>query len=273
MTDDASFRVMSAITTNTVADIVKAQNPPQSEIERVGGLIVGTILVRETMSPSNRVQGIIRGSNATGTIVADSHPDGTTRGLVNLPAHASAIEMGKGATLTMMRTLHGGKLHQGLVSLEHSSDVSQALMTYMLESEQVKSMIDVACVTRDNQVVAAGGYIVQLLPDLTDSQLAIMTERLADFPSMAHLLESGQDAMHVLEELLYGMPFTQLGASPLRFACKCSHMRVVASLATLNREEIGALVADGTPITLSCDFCRKDFIVNPEQLRGMLCES
>jgi molecular chaperone Hsp33 len=271
MTDDASFRVMTAITTRTVAEVVRLQKPPPSEIERLGGLLTGTILVRETMSPSLRVQGIIRGAGK-GTLVADSHPDGSSRGLVSLPKGTS-LQMGQGATLMMMRTLPNGKLNQGMVSLEHSSVVSQALMTYMQESEQVKSMIDVACVVENGEVVAAGGFIVQLLPELTDSQLAIMTERLADFPPMAKLLQSGKTASHVLEELLYGMPFTRLGDSPLRFECKCSQMRVVASLATLDRGELNQLVADGNTLEISCDFCGKDYAITQEHVRGLLSES
>ena len=273
MTDDASFRVMTAITTRTVAEVVRLQKPPPSEIERLGGLLTGTILVRETMSPSLRVQGIIRGAGGKGTLVADSHPDGTSRGLVSLPSGTTSLQMGQGATLMMMRTLPNGKLNQGMVSLDHSSAVSQALMTYMQESEQVKSMIDVACVVENGEVVAAGGFIVQLLPELADAQLAIMTERLADFPSMAKLLPSGKTASHVLEELLYGMPFTQLGDSPLRFECKCSQMRVVASLATLDRGELNHLVADGKTLEISCDFCGKDYAITPEHVRGLLSES
>jgi molecular chaperone Hsp33 len=272
MTDDASFRVMTAITTRTVAEVVRLQKPPLSEIERLGGLLTGTILVRETMAPNLRVQGIIRGAGGKGTLVADSHPDGTSRGLVSLPKGAS-LQMGQGATLMMMRTLPNGKLNQGMVSLERSSVVSQALMTYMQESEQVKSMIDVACVVEDGEVVAAGGFIVQLLPELTDAQLAIMTERLADFPPMSKLLRTGESASHVLEELLYGMPFTQLGDSPLRFECKCSQMRVVASLATLDRGELTQLVADGKTLEISCDFCGRDYAITPEHVRGLLSES
>ena len=173
----------------------------------------------------------------------------------------------------MMRSLPGGKLHQGLVSLERRDDVSSAMMAYMLESEQVKSMIDVACVVKGRKVVAAGGYVVQLLPDLTDTQLAIMAERVTVFPPMSKVLSQGGDPARVLGELLSGMPFTQLSDSPLRFECKCSQQRVVASLATLGRRELTQLMASGQPVVLSCDFCRTEYSVSQDQLRGLLNES
>ncbi len=273
MTDDASFRVMAAVTTRTVAEVMRRQRPPLGEVERLGGLLTGTVLVRETMSPNLRVQGIVRGVGNKGTLVADSHPDGTVRGLCSLPEGATSVAVGEGAVLMMMRTLPNGKLHQGMVSFGDVSGVSEALMTYMHESEQVKSMIDVACLVEDGEVVASGGFIVQLLPELSESQLAIMTERLADFPSVAKMLEAGKGAEHLLEELLYGMPYTKLGDSPLAFDCKCSQLRVVASLATLDRKELTELMAEGQPLQISCDFCGKDYAITPEHIRGLLSES
>ncbi|HOD25310.1 MAG TPA: Hsp33 family molecular chaperone HslO [Polyangiaceae bacterium] len=273
MTDDASFRVMTAITTNTVAEVMKRQNPPSDEMARLGDLLTGTILIRETMSPNLRVQGILRGAGGKGTLVADSHPDGTARGLVSLPQGMTSLPAGSGATLMMMRTLPNGKLHQGMVSYDSNANVSEALMRYMQESEQIKTMIDVACVVEQEQVVAAGGFIVQLLPELTESQLAIMTERLSDFPPMGKLLRNEATASQVLDELLYAMPNTRLGDSPLRFDCKCSQTRVVASLATLDRNELGNLLTDGHPIEICCDFCGKEYAITAEQVRGLLRES
>ena len=270
MTDDGSFRVMTAITTNTVAEVVRLQNPPPSEAKMLGGLIAGTILVRETMSPSLRVQGIVRGANSSGTLVADSHPDGTTRGLVSLREGVSSLVLGNDATLMMMRMMPTGRPHHGVVSLKQGRDISQALMVYMQHSEQVKSMIDVACVIHDGKVLAAGGYVVQLLPDLTESQLAVMTERLASFPSMDELLKSGETASRVLSELLYGMPYTQLDDSPLRFECKCSQDQVMSSLATLGEGELGELAQGGEPLSISCEYCQKEYTITSEEVTGLM---
>src|SRR4029079_13425293 len=112
--------------------------------------------------------------------------------------------------------------------------LSEALMTYMASSEQVASMIAVACVLDGEQVKAAGGYIVQLLPEVGRAPLAIMTERLRDFERIDQLLLDFDSApvsdntapalrgsaVMLLEELLYGMPFTQLDHSALAFKCR-----------------------------------------------------
>lgn len=274
MTDDDSFRVMVALTTSSVQQVMKRQSPPLALIENLGELLTGTVLVRETMSPGERVQGILRGANNRGTLVADSQPDGTMRGLCNLPEGMQHIDWKPGAVLMMMRSLPGGKVHQGVVGIDKAKSISEALMLYMHESEQITTMIDVACDTRDDgQVLVSGGYVMQLLPELSDSKLAIMTERLSDFPSMKELLAKGSTPEHVLDELLYAMPYTKLGKSPLRFACNCSEFRVLASLSTLDRSDLQQLIQGPEVLEIDCDFCGKHYAISPEKLRGLLTQS
>lgn len=273
LTDDDSFRVMVAVTTDSVKQVIDLQKPPFGQVEALGCLLTGAVLVRETMSPSERVQAIIRGADNRGTLVADSHPDGTIRGLCNLPDDMDSIAWKPGAVMAIMRSLPRGQTHQGVVSLENTSSVSQALMVYMHESEQVRTMIDVACSISAGHIVAAGGYVVQLLPELSDAKLAIMTERLASFSSMRELLHQGQRPVEIMQELLYGMPYSLLEQTPVRFECKCSEYRLLASMGSLRQQDLQELAASTEPIEVECDFCHKHYVIAPSQLRTLLTPS
>jgi molecular chaperone Hsp33 len=147
-------------------------------------------------------------------------------------------------------------------------------MTYMASSEQVASMIAVACVLDGEAVQAAGGYIVQLLPEIGRAPLAIMTERLRDFEQIDRLLTEIDAAPEpLLGELLHGMPFTQLDASSLRFQCRCSTVRVMSALASIGREQLVELLRDERPIEMECDYCGQQFAVQPVELQGLLDRS
>jgi len=123
-------------------------------------------------------------------------------------------------------------------------------------------------------VVAAGGYLVQLLPEVGRGPLAIMAERLNDFRDIRELLTKLDAApAPLLDEILYGMPFTRLSDSPLSWKCRCSAVRVMSSLATLSRADITELISDGNPIELSCDFCTQTYAISPTQLAGLLDQS
>ncbi|MBK8170638.1 MAG: Hsp33 family molecular chaperone HslO [Sandaracinaceae bacterium] len=274
MTDDGAFRVIAAITTQTVRDAIDAQKPPTASLrERFADLLTGAILVRETMAPGLRVQGFARGADGRGLMVADSYPDGGTRGLVQLQG-GTDISFAPGAVLQMMRTLPNGAIHRGTVEIPDGNSISGALMQYFQTSEQVVSMAAVGTWIENEEVKISGGYIVQLLPEVEDGPLAVMAERLKDFESMMPMFNQGittPDAM--LFELLYGMPYTRLEESNLEFKCRCSELTLLTSLATLPPSDIHELIEGGEVLQIACDFCGKNYDLGPELLRGMLDKS
>jgi molecular chaperone Hsp33 len=285
ITEDGAFRVIVARTTDTVRGAVAAQAARGQTARHFGELITGAVLLREAMAPRLRVQAIFK-SKVRGSLVADAHPDGTSRGLVNFGAGgrdaasyeegaaAPEISLRGGALLQVMRTLPSGSLHQGVVEVPESGGISGALMAYMQDSEQIVSTIAVSALVERGEVVAAGGWLVQLLPEVERGPLMVMTERLTDFQGLDQVLrDRSGDPDVLLAELLYGMPYARLEESRLAFACKCSQVRVVASLATLPRADIHELVRDNEVLEIRCDYCGKEYEVPPAQLRSLLTPS
>jgi len=273
LTDDGAFRVVVVESTSAAQGVVSAQKASGERAKLVAEMLTGTVIVRETMAPDLRVQGILEGHDQKSRIVADAFPDGATRGLVQI-GRAGEITLGKRAMLQMMRTLHNGELQQGVVSADTEGGISGALMQYMQASEQVTSFIAVGAIIEGDRVRAAGGYIVQLLPEVDDGPLMVMTERLKDFESIDSLLARGvAEPEQLLGELLYLMPHTVVGQSSIRHECRCSDERVAASLATLPRGEIQEMVRAGEPLEIDCDYCGKHYRFATERLRGMLAAS
>jgi len=273
MTDDGAFRVITARTTETVRGATAAQAATGVTARMFGELLTGAILYRETMAPQLRVQGILRGSNGTGSLVADSHPSGRTRGLVQLE-RGKEIDLGTGAIIQMMRTMPGGRINRGVVQVPDGGGISQAIMAYMQTSEQVVSMIAVSTMLDEQGIAAAGGYLVQLLPEVGRGPLMVMTERLRDFESIdERVLSASFSPESLLDELLYGMPFTRLEQSNVGFDCWCDELRVVSALATLNRGDIQHLLADGEVLEIDCAYCKKEFRIPPARLQGLLEQS
>jgi molecular chaperone Hsp33 len=270
MTDDGAFRVVTARMTDTVSRALEAQRAWGRSGRYLGELLTGAVLVRETMAPKYRVQGLFRTRDRRGQLVADAHPDGGSRGLLARRDGLDEISL-EGGTLEMMRTLYSGEVHRGVVRIPQQRGLNEALMTYMASSEQVASMIAVACVLDGERVKAAGGYIVQLLPEVGRAPLAIMTERLRDFEHIEQLLTDIDSApAALLDELLYGMAFTQLEQSALSFKCRCNTVRVLSALASLGRADLSELVRDEQVIEMECDYCGQQFAVSPAELQGLL---
>lgn len=274
ITNDGAFRVMAARTTDTVRGVLSAQKPAPNFATMLGDLVTGTVLFRETMAPDLRVQGIVRGAGGRTSLVADSHPSGMTRGLVQRSPATGEVDLGPGSVLQMMRSLPSGRTAQGIVELPNGADVSQAMMLCLQSSEQIVSTLGLATVIQAGTVTAAGGYLVQLLPEVERGPLMLMTERLPEFSNVGErIAEPDFSPRRLLEELLYGMPFTELDENSVRYECWCDELRLVAALATLKRSELESLLADGGVLEISCDYCGKEYRIAPAQLRGLLHES
>jgi molecular chaperone Hsp33 len=274
ITDDGAFRVITARTTDTVRGAVDVQGATGRVARAFGELLTGAILYRETMAPQLRVQGILKGSGKTGSLVADSHPSGKTRGLVQIEPGGELMLDG-GAVIQLMRTLPSGRIAQGIVELPNGGGISHAFMEYMQTSEQVVSMIAVSTlVDHADRVVAAGGYMVQLLPEVGRGPLMVMTERLREFESIDDRIgESGFSPQTLLEQLLYGMPFTRLDESPVGFECWCDELRVVSAIATLPKSDVEHLLSGGEVLEISCEYCKREYRIPPARLQGLLEES
>jgi len=274
ITDDGAFRVITVNTTRTVRSAIEAQEAKGSTARHFGDLLTGSILFRETMAPALRVQGILKGSNNSGTLIADSHPSGQTRGLIQLSEGRKEIEIGDGAVLQLMRTLPSGRINQGIVEVPKDGGISHAFMAYMQTSEQVFSMLAVGTIIEHGEVVRAGGYLVQLLPEVGRGPLMVMTERLRDFESIDPQLRDGSfTPSWLLEELLYGMPYTRLEESSVRFECWCDELRVVSALASLSRDDLEHLLSTNEVLEIACEYCKRDFKIAPARLRGLLEQS
>jgi molecular chaperone Hsp33 len=274
ITDDGAFRVITARTTHTVRAAIEAQNATGQTARHFGDLLTASILFRETMAPNLRVQAIIKGAAGSGSLIADSHPSGQTRGLIQLKGEGSEIDLGQGAVLQLMRTLPNGRINQGVVEVPQQGGISQSLMAYMQTSEQVFSMLAVGTIFEGERVVSAGGYMVQLLPEVGRGPLMVMTERLRDFESIDPQLASSLfTPTWLLDELLYGMPFTRLEESPLRFDCWCDELRVVSALASLSRPDLEHLLSSNEVLEIACEYCKRDFRIAPARLRGLLEQS
>ncbi len=270
MTDDGAFRVITARTSQTVRGAIAAQGATGTTARTFGELITGAILYRETMAPQLRVQGVPKGSGGSGSLAADSHPSGRTRGLVQLKS-GRELELERGAVIQLMRTLPSGRIAQGLVEVPSGGGISQALMEYMQTSEQVVSMVAVSTVVGDEGSIAAGGYMVQLLPEVGRGPLMVMTERLRDFESIdGRVRERDFSPESLLEQLLYGMPFTRLEESAVGFECWCDELRVVAAIATLSKAALEHLLADGEVLEIACEYCKREYRIPPARLTGLL---
>ena len=96
-------------------------------------------------------------------------------------------------------------------------------------------------------------------------------ERLRDYEQIEpQLRDTHFSPEWLLDQLLYGMPFTRLDESPVGFDCWCDDVRLMGALASLGRTDIEHLLEGGEVLEIRCEYCGKEYRVPPAQLRGLL---
>lgn len=267
--------MITAQTTETVRATLAAQSATGQTARRLGDLVTATLLTRETVSPQQRMQGIVKCHGSAGSLVAGAHPDGSTRGLVRRPSADAFLAFGAGTLLQMARTRPNRTTHHGVVEVPPGGGVSEAAKAWLHTSEQLVSMFAVATVFDPAGVVTgAGGQVVQVLPEVATGPLAIMTERLAAFEPMACIIRQGTGAPDALiQDILHRMPYARLEETPLRSGCQCSHERVVITLSTLPRATLQELAAPGEVLEMDCEYCGETYRVTPAQLHSLLAKN
>jgi molecular chaperone Hsp33 len=271
MTPKDGFRLVAVDSTSTVRGAIAAQNIAGEQARFFGELLTGITLVRETMAPKLRVQAVLK-NEAAGSMVADSHPGGMTRGLVSLRGEGS-FELGDETVLQVMRALPNGELHQGVVRTEPAYGLSASFTTYMHTSEQVESAVGVACVVDGDEVRAAGGYMLQKMPGAEFLDLAKMTAHLEHFESLeGSLLEVDADPEALLGEMLHDVDYDILERSEMNFGCNCSRQRFLSSLASIGRDELQSLAEEGEALDIECDYCASEYEISVPMLEGVLAQ-
>lgn len=276
MTRDGSFRVVAARTSRTSAAIVKAQEVAGEVAETMADLSTLGVLYRETMAPDQRVQITLRGANGTGHAIVDSHPDGWARGLIRAHGGEPLDLVGEDAVLQLQRPLRHGELHVGSVGIPEDGRIASAAMEYFDRSEQITTMVAIGTVLGDDDashVAAAGGFLIQVLPEARDIEgpLAVMTLRLEEFVDIRDRLRATDASPEtMIEEVLYGFEYDILATEDVRFGCICGEDRLLSSLATLDAPTLEELAASTEPIESRCDYCGKIYRIAPERIARLL---
>lgn len=268
MTEDGAFRIVALRATDLAREACRLHGVSGDQARIFSELLAGSVLARETISPPHRLQSIFQTPQGWSVIADSRQEEGLTRGLVQQGKAQHTTDV-----LQIIRRLPHGKMHQSVVEAD-ANNLTTAFMTYMYDSAKVESTMVVRAVMADGHVAAVGGYMLQLLPEHTHGQLAIMTERLQDFAFIDQLLlKHDADPQFFVDELFYGWPFAILADEPLAYGCEGDRARALAAIQTLGKEEIEKLLAENPIIKLDCEYCLTEFEFGRNELMGMLDEN
>jgi molecular chaperone Hsp33 len=223
----------------------------------------------------------VRGGGPAGRIICTANGRGEVRGMVGNPhVHAESVSPGKlnvagvvggEGYLSVTKDLGMREPYRGMVELQ-SGEIGDDIAYYLFRSEQTPSAVGVGVfVTADGVTEAAGGFLVQLLPGLSEEEVMEIEKEIAALPHPTRLIRDGLTPEQVLERI-FGGEFQRLDSYPVRFACPCSRERFEAAIVTLGPEEVSRIIEDEENdfTEVVCHFCNEAYRFSSDQMQDIL---
>jgi molecular chaperone Hsp33 len=125
-------------------------------------------------------------------------------------------------------------------------------------------------VGKEGNVLASGGFIIQLLPNIEEEVIAKVEEALKNISSVTELLRKGYLPEDILNHILGEMGLNILERVDLKYECDCSQERFETAIIALGKEEIKKLIAEGQSVEAVCHFCGKKYLIEESRLKELL---
>ena len=222
----------------------------------------------------------IKGGGPLGTLLAVSDNQGNVRGTVDDPQVDLPLRpdgkldvgaaVGQDGTLTVIRDLNMKEPYVGSVGLL-GGEIAEDLAAYFVESEQIPTACGLGVlVDRDQSVLAAGGYLIQLLPGAGEDTIAKVEGSLMAAGAVTGLLRDDPDPEAMLRRALSDFDLEILEKSPIEYRCYCSRERMERALISLGAEELQSMIDEQGSADITCRFCDNVQHFSREDLEAMV---
>jgi molecular chaperone Hsp33 len=269
LTLDGAIRVSVAETTLLVEEVRRRQQTDPTATVAIGRLATAAALMVSLIKGDQRIGLTVEGNGPLQRIQAEADAYGRVRATVKVPQAGLppregrfdvAGAVGHAGFLRVVKDLGLKEPYQGMVQLV-SSEIAEDLAYYFTISEQTPSSVALGVeLGRRAEVAAAGGFLVQLMPEVDDSLADLLAERLAVLPPTTGMLRHGMSPEAIAERILEGLPYRLLGTEPLDFVCTCSRKQTLNLLRTLGVEELDRIISDLGEAQVTCEYCKEIYL-------------
>lgn len=276
---NGQVRAYAARSTETVAEAQRRHYTWPTASAALGRAMTAGVMMGAMLKGEEKLTIKIEGGGPIGAILVDTNAKGEVRGYVTNPqTHFDLNEHGKldvrravgtNGFLSVVKDIGLREHFTGQVPIV-SGELGDDFTYYIVTSEQVPSSVGVGVlVNPDNSILAAGGFIIQLLPGTDDETITKIETRLKEIPPISKLIERGLTPEEILKELFGKGQLKVLEKMPVTFKCTCSKERFADAIVTLGKEEIQDMIDTDGEAEAHCHFCNEKYHFDREELEQL----
>lgn len=279
---NGTVSLVSGITTMLVREAQERHTLAPTASAAVGRLITGAALLGASLTGKERLTLQINGDGPIGSIVADAWNAGDkrvdARGYARNPlADIPLNERGKfdvagivgTGQLQVTKSYEIGQPYQGIVPLE-SGEIGDDLASYLLNSQQIPSVVALGVLANPGGIIAAGGVIAQLMPGADDATIARLEANVAAMASVTQQIVDGADAETLIRSVASGLAIKIFDEFEVAFGCRCTRDKVEVALLGLGRDELEKMASEQPQTEAVCEFCKRQYVLTANDVHGLV---
>lgn len=281
---DGSIRVFSAVTTELcrrAQQIHQSLPPATAALGRL--LTAGAMMGAQLKNDTDSITLQVAGDGSLGKIVVAGDCESRVRGYVenpqvDLPLNKKgkidvARAVGRGR-LSVVRDLGLKEPYVGQVPIV-TGEIAEDITYYYAKSEQVPTAVGLGVlVDRDLSVKAAGGFMIQLMPEATDAAAEQLEKQVREIGSVTDMIVRGMSAQDILFKVTDGFDMlVQNKTVEPKYECKCSKERMERALISIGSDELSKLIEEKGEAELCCQFCDRRYLFDKNELENLLLQA
>lgn len=277
------LRIFVASTTNLVEEAREMHGTSPTATAALGRSLTAASMMGVMMKNDKDTLTLkINGGGPIGNILVVAKNQGRVKGYVDHPEADVAPKskgkldvgrlVGKEGMLTTIMDLGLKEPYVGQANLI-SGEIAEDLASFYLLSEQQPSAVSLGVlVNRDRTVLAAGGYIIQLLPGILDEDITKIENALAKVEPVSTLIAKGMSPEEIMYDILSDFDMQILDKVDLKFECDCSREKIENVIISLGKKEINDIIEEDGKAEVVCQYCNKKYQFNKEDLNKILVD-
>lgn len=251
-------------TTELVNDAIKIHNLDDVSAEILGGMLTAAAYMAGCLkNPKGAVSLTVKSNEGSATVCASGDINGHIRGYIE------GGEGGlKGGTLTVIKDDGFFRPFIGTCELK-SESVSENLAQYFQISEQIPTAVAIGVKVCGGVCKAAGGVIMQLLPETSEETIDRAEERMQAFVNASDVLGKAGAEGIMKEYFSEETKDSEVYLTFPEYKCNCSRKKIADVIITLGRDELESILAEQGEVKVHCHYCNKDYAFAREDVEKL----
>ena len=272
------IRIYTARTTVLVHEATQKVGAYPTAAAALGRMLTATVMMGSMLKGQETVTVRMNGGGPIGLLIADANAHGQVRGYIAHPRvhfqHDSGklnvgMAVGCAGDLYVTKDLGLKDYFTGQVPVQ-TGEIGDDLTYYFAQSEQIPSAVGLGVwVGEKNEVLAAGGFIIQVMPEASEEAIRTLENALETIKPVSTMIADEMTPEDMAKALVGETPVKFLERMPLVFACHCEKEKFIPGLMSLGDEQLEAMIKEDHGAEAVCHFCLQTYQFTAAELEAL----